>query len=113
MVRAQRRGGAMIVLGLLGALSMNATQAERPSVLPPLPAPFGHADQPGSGTVDPSCVLAGVEPGKPIPKAMRRLPRDRQVRIIAPGDQVTMDLVPGRRNIHLDEQGNVVRITCG
>ena len=35
------------------------------------------------------------------------------VRIIRPGDMVTMDFNPNRLNFRLDESGHVVEITCG
>ncbi len=38
---------------------------------------------------------------------------DQPVRVIAPGDAVTMDFSPNRINFALDAAGQVMRITCG
>ncbi len=37
----------------------------------------------------------------------------RGLRVIAPGDAVTMDYRPDRLNIETDAQGKVVRLRCG
>ncbi|KTT74151.1 hypothetical protein NS334_06230 [Sphingomonas endophytica] len=97
----------MIVMGLLGAMATGMAQGDRPSVLPPLPRAIERV-QPVEA--DPGCTLAGLTPGKPVPGTWRG---EGRVRIIRPGDQVTMDFIEGRRNIHLDRHGNVVRVTCG
>ena len=41
------------------------------------------------------------------------LPRDLDHRIVRPGLAVTDDLVPERLNIHVDEDGTVLRLSCG
>lgn len=37
----------------------------------------------------------------------------RDLRVIAPGDAVTMDYRPDRLNIETDAEGRVVRLKCG
>jgi hypothetical protein len=37
----------------------------------------------------------------------------RSLRVIAPGDMVTMDYRPDRLNIETDAEGRVVRLKCG
>ncbi|HST35160.1 MAG TPA: I78 family peptidase inhibitor, partial [Allosphingosinicella sp.] len=37
----------------------------------------------------------------------------RRVRWIRPGDAVTMDYSAERLNVHLDEQGRILRFACG
>ena len=37
----------------------------------------------------------------------------RELRVIAPGDAVTMDYRPDRLNIETDAEGRVVRLKCG
>lgn len=37
----------------------------------------------------------------------------RDLRVIAPGDAVTMDYRPDRLNIETDAEGKVVRLKCG
>lgn len=99
----------MIVLGLLGALSAGDTpQGNMPSVLPPLQRPTGR------GGPDPSCTLPRVVVGQPVPTEVQEMARGvTKVRILRRGDQATMDLIPDRRNIHVDDKGNVTHITCG
>lgn len=41
------------------------------------------------------------------------LPEDLKVRVIRPGQAVTMDYMFERMNIHLDEDGVVLRVACG
>ena len=40
-------------------------------------------------------------------------PASATVRIIKPGDQVTMDLQATRLNVELDASGNIVKLRCG
>lgn len=55
--------------------------------------------------------------GKPWTEAMSAptLKRTgaRSLRVIAPGDAVTMDYRPDRLNIETDAEGRVVRLKCG
>ncbi len=41
------------------------------------------------------------------------LKRENPVRVIAPGQMVTLDYRSERINVETDAKGNVVRITCG
>ncbi|HBZ42590.1 MAG TPA: hypothetical protein DEO85_00685 [Maritimibacter sp.] len=43
---------------------------------------------------------AGIEPG-------------RKARVFGPGDALTLDFLPDRINVELDETGQVVRVYCG
>lgn len=53
--------------------------------------------------------------GQPVPdsETLAALEGPRRVRVIGPGDAVTMDHVPGRLNIETDEDGIVLRLRCG
>lgn len=52
------------------------------------------------GQDETAVTQAGIEPG-------------RKARVFGPGDAVTMDFVPDRINVELDEAGQVVRVYCG
>ena len=41
------------------------------------------------------------------------LPEERQVRVIGPDEAVTMDYMPTRLNIEVDDENRVVRVYCG
>ncbi len=53
--------------------------------------------------------------GQPAPdaRALEELDAPGRVRVIAPGQAVTMDYIATRLNIELDENGLVVRLRCG
>lgn len=44
---------------------------------------------------------------------VRAATQSSQVRVIAPGQMVTMDYIPVRVNIHVNERNAITRITCG
>jgi len=54
--------------------------------------------------------------GKPLSSALQtraqRRSDARSVRVIRPGEMVTMDYRADRLNIHVDPQGRVTRMTC-
>ena len=70
------------------------------------PIPMG--PDPGTDT----CGAAEVAPliGKPI--SSYQPPPGKSVRIIRPGDAVTMDYRPDRLNISLDETDRIVSVDC-
>ena len=41
------------------------------------------------------------------------LPSELKVRIIEPNTAVTMDYVTDRLNIHVDDEGIILKVTCG
>lgn len=53
--------------------------------------------------------------GEPAPdaEAIAALEGPKRVRVIGPGDMVTMDHVPQRLNIETDAEGIVLRLRCG
>jgi hypothetical protein len=53
--------------------------------------------------------------GHPVPDAesLEALEGPARIRVIRPGQAVTMDHVPSRLNIELDENDIVVRLRCG
>jgi len=65
---------------------------------------------------DPALETCGADAALELlgqPAAEVSFPGDRKVRIIRPGDAVTMDHVPERLNILLDEEDLVVGLRCG
>ncbi|KQN92521.1 hypothetical protein ASE95_07380 [Sphingomonas sp. Leaf231] len=97
----------MIVLSLIAVLA-GLTSSPQSRALPPFPD-----DQPGA-PMRGGCVFAGVKVGRPVPPGLRkRSEGSTKVRIVRPGDRLTMDMIPSRRNIHIDAQGKVTHITCG
>lgn len=40
-------------------------------------------------------------------------PRDGRVRVLRPGDMMTMDHLPERLNVHLDDKDRVSELRCG
>jgi hypothetical protein len=91
---------AAIAVGLAGCISM--PQEEEP---PPPPA----------GPCDPQGVQALT--GQPFDEMLRAemLPRSgaRTLRVIRPGDVVTMDFRGDRLNVHLTGDGRIERFACG
>ena len=55
--------------------------------------------------------------GEPYSEAMKKAAYDdagaKEVRVIRPGDPVSMDYSTGRINIELDQQDRAVRFRCG
>lgn len=53
--------------------------------------------------------------GKPVPDAetLAALVGPKRLRVIGPGDAVTMDHMPQRLNIETDNAGIVLRLRCG
>jgi len=53
--------------------------------------------------------------GEPVPdaEALARIEGPQRIRVIRPGDMITMDHIPGRLNIELDETGVVRALRCG
>ncbi len=53
--------------------------------------------------------------GEPVPdtEALAQIEGPQRIRVIRPGDMITMDHIPGRLNIELDSAGIVVGLRCG
>lgn len=51
--------------------------------------------------------------GAPVPEALEDLPVPGPVRVIRPGQRITMDHIPQRLNIELDADGIVTGLRCG
>jgi len=79
-----------------------------PLVLTAACAPLAAAD-PALQPCGADALQAAV--GEPVGAVS--LPAGVKVRIIRPGDAVTMDYSPDRLNIELDEDDRVVRVRCG
>ena len=99
-------------LPLLAALALAACEPT-----PGRPTPPGGAPDPGPALPDPSedtcgasdlAGLIGQDAG--VLDAARFA---NPVRVIRPGDLVTLDFNPQRLNFELDEAGAIARIRCG
>lgn len=55
----------------------------------------------------------GVLPGTEVMAAITATAGERALRIIRPGDAVTMDYSPSRLNVELGEDGRIKRLRCG
>lgn len=67
----------------------------------------------GSG-MDGDCGTEALAPlvGQPWSEDLLP-PREAPVRVLRPGDMMTMDHMPARLNVHLDDTGRVSALRCG
>ena len=74
-------------------------------------------DEPAATTTESgrdACGAAALQDLVGTPAADHRFGSPPQVvRIIPPGLSVTMDFIPGRLNVEIDEAGLITRIYCG
>lgn len=70
---------------------------------PPVPSP--EQDSCGAG---PYASLVGQDA-----TALERVLIMRQIRVIRPGQAITMDYRPERINFEIGQDGTIARITCG
>lgn len=97
---------ARLAAAMLVAAGLSACQgmpATGPDAGPPVPAP-----------ADDTCGAAphAALVGQPETALLRQLIMG-QVRVIRPGDAVTMDFRPERLNFDIGEDGRIRRIYCG
>jgi hypothetical protein len=57
--------------------------------------------------------LIGRPGGAALAEQARQMSGARTVRVLHPGDIVTMEFRGNRLNVHLDAAGKIERITCG
>ena len=73
-------------------------------------------DGPGAGTapVAGDCGASGLQQlvGQPA-STLETMRFSQQLRVINPGQMVTMDYLEGRLNIAIDEQDRISRVYCG
>ena len=92
---------------LVPVLVLGCAQPAPAPVPAPLPAP------PGECAAEPARLLEGKVFGADIQAQAQRLAGARSVRVIRPGQAVTMDFNPFRLNIELDASDRVLRVRCG
>ncbi|WP_323768918.1 I78 family peptidase inhibitor [Marinovum sp.] len=94
------RGGGMAValLALAGCLPEGGGLAQSPGPVPQGEAPLCAPGVYGGLVGKPEAAAAAV----PAPK-----------RILGPGQMRTMDYIPARTNIQIDEAGLISRVFCG
>lgn len=105
------------VLPLLATLALAACEAPSGTPVPPAPAPGADPGMPAPVLPSPADDTCGAsELATYIGQDAAILETARfanPVRVIRPGDAVTMDLNPQRLNFELDALDEIVRIRCG
>lgn len=105
-------------MAILWYMKLASTLLSLPLLSLPLLLANGCADMTDtSPTPSDPCGAASLEHlvGQPFPDAneLEALDLPGPVRVIAPGQAVTMDYIDSRLNIETDDDGNVVRLRCG
>ncbi|WP_179381521.1 I78 family peptidase inhibitor [Jannaschia marina] len=90
------------ILALLAALAACKADNDDPTETPAMP-------DPGEDTCDRAGYMSLI--GQPI--AAVTLPAELNHRVIRPRQPVTMDHVPERLNIELDDDGIITKLSCG
>lgn len=90
------------LLALALALSACTTQ---PGPQPMIPEPACRAESANS--------LIGRPNGAALVEQARQMSGAATVRVLNPGDVVTMEFRGDRLNVHLDADGKIERISCG
>lgn len=78
-----------------------------------VPAPVVGPGQPAECAAGPAAALQGKAFDAGLQAQAQRLSGARAVRVIRPGQAVTMDFSPYRLNIELDAGDRVARLRCG
>lgn len=93
-----------VVLAATATLTLQACDSTSP-----------YFDQVGSGNPNDQCGAASTQflIGKPAEAAHSGLGTHRPVRIIGIDEAVTLDFVPNRLNVLLDDAGTIVAVNCG
>ncbi|MBZ9539343.1 I78 family peptidase inhibitor [Modicisalibacter tunisiensis] len=102
----RRTAIGMLVAGLLGGCA--GSPRHEPASAPP---PVSQAEE--ACNADALADWAGRDYRAAMTTRARELGGADRVRVIRPGQGYTMDYRPDRLNLHLDEQGRIVRIDCG
>lgn len=110
------------LLAALAACALSAcgsppfAQAPAPGQVAPAPAPSA---PPAQSPVAGDCNAAGAQfaVGRPFSTQLESEARQRSgaqvVRMLRPGQAVTMEFNPKRLNIDVDAVGNITRVRCG
>lgn len=96
-------------------LAVGCAQPTPPPALPVFPAPVPAAApaQPAECSAQAAIALQSQPFGAALQAEAQRLSGARVVRVIRPGQAVTMDFNPFRLNIELDAADRVIRLRCG
>ena len=107
------RNIALIAPAALGAVVLGACSAATkpaPAASTEAPAPVASdADQCGAGKLG---AFIGKTPSDETIAAIRALAAPERIRVIRPGQAVTMDYRPDRLNIDVGEDGLIKRFHC-
>lgn len=89
---------------ILAACTATPTAPPMPDPMPPESASCNH--DAAQGLVGQPATQANIE-------RARELAGARTARVIKPGQMVTMEYIPGRLNIHTDENNRIKSVRCG
>ena len=106
--------GACTTPGDDSAARAQAAQAGN-DVVAPTPAPVADANDAATQcNADAAQSFVGQQAGDDVvAQAQAAAGAEGAVRVIKPGQPVTMDFRADRLNVEIDEQGAIVRISCG
>ena len=94
----------------MAALALVASCAQEPPQVPEAPPPPVFA--PGECDAQNVQSIVGETYNTPLGEEARQRSRAERVRVVRPGDMVTMEFDARRLTIDLDAQGKVVRVRC-
>jgi hypothetical protein len=95
------------------AVALGACIPAPPEGAPPPPSEGAPTPLQGQCDADRAVGLVGREATAERVAEAQRLSGARRLRVIRPGQAVTMDYNSGRLNVHVDTQNRVERLACG
>lgn len=97
----------LLVLAIAASLSLGACATQPPLHTAPYPTDGAQCD------AERARWAIGREATEQVVEEVRAATQSRAVRVIHPGQAVTMDYSPVRVNIHVNERNAITSITCG
>lgn len=83
-----------------------------PTVPPPAP-PSTIANPAGDCDAQPAQTAVGRVLDSTLTEELRSATRAQRVRVVRPGEMVTMEFDPGRLTVQVDAAGKVLAVRCG
>jgi len=90
--------------------ALSACTADSGAAPEPMPAPPDMLPNCGAGMLQ---SYIGYKATSDIVAGLREWRAEHKVRVIGPGQAVTMDYLPDRLNIQVDEANTIRKFTCG
>lgn len=91
-------------------LALTGCTADGAAAPEPLPAPPEMSPNCGAGLLG---GYIGHQASSDVIEALRDWRAEHKVRVIRPGQAVTMDYLPDRLNIEVDDTNTIRKFTCG